>query len=172
MAGHVMRKTDGRWSNALLNWNEGKTQGHNTNTLYWEHDIEVWIQKRFPADHSTWQQLAKHADQLTKWRNEYAEDWPSNQRMDTYHKLHKNVTSHSSRRQKQNRPSHQNPPEQAEAPVKIVPIDSVLQDKSYDTDKHKGCLHSRLIPMPGKRRRITIVLNFSRQVAYDEEATR
>ena len=86
MAGHVMRKIDGRWSNALLKWNEGKAQGHNTATLYWEHDIEVWIKRRFPDDHRTWQQFTINAEQWTKLRNEYAEDWPNNQGTDIYHK--------------------------------------------------------------------------------------
>ena len=62
MAGHVIRQTDGRWSNALLNWYDGKPVGKNTTNLYWEHDIEAWIKKRFPGDHSTWQQLAKDPD--------------------------------------------------------------------------------------------------------------
>ena len=189
MAGHVMRKTDGRWSNALLNWNEGKTQGHNTTTLYWEHDIEVWIKKIFPDDHSTWQQLAKNADQWTKWRDEYAEDWPSSHsrttshndttvtraldgHSDTYHTSHKNTTSRSSQRQVQNKPPYQCPPEQEDdkEPTKIAPIDRVLQRKNYDKDNQKGCPHSRLIPLPGGRRRITIVLNPARQAAQEAEA--
>ena len=167
-----MRKTDGRWSNALLRWNEGKTQGHNTTTLYWEHDIEVWIKKIFPDDHSTWPQLAKNADQWTKWRNEYVEDWPSSQHSDTYHTSHKNITSHSSQRQVQNKLPYQCPPEQEDdkEPTKIAPIDRVLQSKHYDKDNQKGCPHSRLIPLPGGRRRITIVLNPSRQAAQEAEA--
>ena len=95
MAGHVMRKKDGRWSNALLKWNEGKAQGHNTTTLYWEHDIEVWIKQRFPDDHRTWQQFTINAEQWTKLRNEYAEDWPNNQRTDIYHKKNNKVTNSS-----------------------------------------------------------------------------
>ena len=42
---------------------EGRAQGHNTTTLYWEHDIEVWIKQRFPDDHRTWQQFALNAEQ-------------------------------------------------------------------------------------------------------------
>ena len=80
MAGHVIRKTDGRWSNALINWYEGKLVCKNTTNQYWEHDIEAWIKKRFPGDHSTWQQLAKDPDKWTKWRDEYAADWPNKPR--------------------------------------------------------------------------------------------
>ena len=61
----------------MLNWYEGKPRGHNTTSQYLEHDIEAWIKKRFPGDHSTWQQLAKDPDNWTKWRDEYAADWPS-----------------------------------------------------------------------------------------------
>ena len=51
MAGHVIRKKDGRWSNALLKWYEGKTPGHNITTLQWEHDIETWLKHKFLDDH-------------------------------------------------------------------------------------------------------------------------
>ena len=77
MAGHVIRKTDGRWSNALINWYVGKPAGRNTTNQYWEHDIEAWIKQKFPFDHSTWQQVAKDPDKLTKWRDEYVTDWPN-----------------------------------------------------------------------------------------------
>ena len=45
MAGHVIRKTDGWWSNALINWYEGKPVGKNTTNQYWEHDIEAWMRQ-------------------------------------------------------------------------------------------------------------------------------
>ena len=78
MAGHVMRKNTGRWSNALLKWYDGKTHGRNTITLHWEHDIEVWLKRKFPGDHRTWQQFALNAEECAKLLNRYAEDWPSN----------------------------------------------------------------------------------------------
>ena len=78
MAGHVVRKKDGRWSNALLMWYDCKTPGRNTTTLHWEHDIEVWLKHKLPDDHRTWQQLALNADEWAKLRSQYAEDWPSN----------------------------------------------------------------------------------------------
>ena len=68
------------WLNALINWYEGKPAGRNTTNQYWEHDIEAWIKQKFPNDHSTWQQLAKDFDKWTKWRDEYAADWPNKPR--------------------------------------------------------------------------------------------
>ena len=77
MAGHVIRKTDGRWAKALINWYKGKPKGRNTTSHYWEHDIEAWMRQKFPLDHSTLQQLAKDLEKWTKWRYEYAAHWPS-----------------------------------------------------------------------------------------------
>ena len=111
-----------------------------------------------------WAQLAKNAKQWTKLRNEYAEDWPSNQRTDTYHKKNEKVTNHRDQKHDQNGPLPQNPFEVAEdkESIKIVPIDSVQQDKGDDTYTHKGSPHSKFIPLPGKRKRITIMMNSSR----------
>ena len=140
MAGHVIRKKDGRWSNALLRWNEGKAQGHNTTTLYWEHDIEVWIKQRFPDDHRTWQQLALNVEQWTKLRNQYAEDWPNNQFTRINHK----------RKYKKDQSNIIITGE--------LQTTSIPQGKVVGTDKQKEAAQSRLIPTPGKTRIITIVL--------------
>ena len=144
MAGHVIRKKDGRWSNALLMWNEGKAQGHNTITLYWEHDIEVWIKRRFPDDHRTWQQFALNVEQWAKLRNQYAEDWPSNQFTRINHK--------------QNHRKDQSNIITGEPQTTNVP-----QGKADGTDNQKGAAHSRLIPTPGTTRRLTIVLKSTSQ---------
>ena len=53
MAGHVIRNKDGRWSNAILKLYDGKTTGHNTTTLHWDHDIEAWLKYKFLDDHRT-----------------------------------------------------------------------------------------------------------------------
>ena len=140
MAGHVIRKKDGRWSNALLRWNDGKVQGHNTTTLYWEHDIEVWIKQRFPDDHRTWQQFALNVEQWTKLRNQYAEDWPNNQFTRINHKRnHKKDKSNI-------------------IITGELQTTSIPHGKADGTGKQTEDAHSRLIPTPGKTRRITIVL--------------
>ena len=179
MAGHVMRKTDGRWSNALLKWDEGKMQGHNTTTLYWEHDIEVWIKRRFPDDHSTWQQLARNAEQWTKLRNEYAEDWPNNHlRPDTCQKKDQknNATTQSDQTQVQNGQvqnghSRHNTGAQAanKEPDKSKTIASTQLAEGDRTDKQKGVHQTRSISTLAKQRRITILLKSSSS-SHEEQA--
>ena len=139
MAGHVLRKKDGRWSNALLTWYEGKTQGHSTTTLHWEHDIEVWLKRKFPDDHRTLQQFALNAEEWAKLRNQYAEDWPSNK-----------FTDYKQRKQRDNDQSCIFTGEHAAI--------TKHQTKDAATRNQKGNAHVITLPTPGRTRRITIVL--------------
>ena len=100
--------------------------------MYWEHDIEVWIKQRFLDDHRTWQQFALNAEQWTNLRNQYADDWPNNQFTNTYH--NKAGERHTT---------------------------STHKNKVDGTGKQKEAPHTRIIPTPGRPRRITIVLKRS-----------
>ena len=139
MAGHVIRKKDGRWSNALLKWYEGKTLGHNTTTLHWEHDMEAWLKYKLFDDYRTWQQIAINADEWAKVRTQYAEDWPSN-----------TFTSHKNKRQ------------QYKSRICIFTGEATDVAKVYkkeDTTRIQNrSEHLRVIPTPGKTKIIKIVL--------------
>ena len=100
-----------------------------------------------------------------KLRNEYAEDWPNNQRTDICHKKFNNVTNPSDQMHVQNGPHRQNPSDQAEDKEsdKSDTTASTHQGKGEGTDKQKGAPHSRHTPTLGKPRRVTILLKSSSQ---------
>ena len=168
MAGHVIRKTDGRWAKALINWYMGKPTGRNTTKQYWEHDIEAWIKQKFPLDHSTWQQMAGNSEQWTKWRDEYAAQWPgkstnsANEATDQSTKHRSKLEAKKTKEERATKDgldkvkgntdtNQQNSEDHRRAPTITAQI--VHQQKEDQTSIH----FSRDIPVPGgKRRRLTI----------------
>ena len=162
MAGHVIRKTDGRWSNALINWYEGKPVGKNTTNQYWEHDIEAWIKKKFPGDHSTWQQLAKDPDKWTKWRDEYAADWPNKHRgtIVTNTSVNQRSTNQRLDQTTTSRPSTNkgNADTEVQRQTLTLVMERTEKDNHYQKDDQEDHTEPKTVPVPGGRKRITILM--------------
>ena len=167
------------WLNALINWYDGKPAGRNTTNQYWEHDIEAWIKQKFPNDHSTWQQLAKDLDKWTKWRDEYATDWPNKSKNTTAANTEVNQRiTHQAEFETKNQKATKERLDQA----KKVPNPS-LYNKNDDIGAQKQTLSSALesegkarhyqkedqkshyvskdVPVLGNRRRFTIFMKLA-----------
>ena len=78
IAGHVMRKQDGRWSKALIQCYEGKITNGNPPTIDCDHDIRNWFHNKFPQDHRTWQETAMNSNEWAVLGPLYAADWQTN----------------------------------------------------------------------------------------------
>ena len=90
IAGHVMRKQDGRWSKALIQFEEGKNTTQGRPLINWDHDIRSWFHKRYSNDHRPWQDIAMNPNEWTALRLIYAAEWQNNRytkdiKSDQYH---------------------------------------------------------------------------------------
>ena len=79
-AGHTMRRTDGRWTTALITWHDG-----NQNKVHkpikskdWDYDIIKWFKNSFPKDHREWQEIAQNREVWTGLKDRYSVEWQQN----------------------------------------------------------------------------------------------
>ena len=120
-----------------------------------------------------------------KWRDEYAEDWPSSLshttatssldgHRNTHHKPRKNATNRNSQSQDQRKLPMQGPPEQEDAKeqTKTVNKERPQQSNNDQKENQKGCPQSRLIPLPGGRKRLTILMKLEvQEIQVNKEKT-
>ena len=78
IAGHVMRKKNGRWSKALIRWYDGTITRGNPPTIDWDHDIRNCFRRKYRDDHRTWQEIAMNQNGWAAPRPMHAADWQSN----------------------------------------------------------------------------------------------
>ena len=73
-AGHVARRTDGRWSKTLLDWIPAQgTRRQRRPDLRWEDDMDVFFKRHFQLDKGLWKEFAQDR---RSWE-EFADDFLS-----------------------------------------------------------------------------------------------
>ena len=73
-----MRKSDGRWSKALITFDGGNSKTIGRPLIDWDHDIRNGFKGRYPEDHRTLQEVALNPTEWAGLRPIYAVDWQHN----------------------------------------------------------------------------------------------